>query len=163
MPKKTHNILLTYQPNFVARQFGLCQILPEPLYHNKSGIFHRGMNFNNVEAQSIIRKFTGLFHITLVPFTPSYYCTKDFEDWWQEYYSSSMCGIKDFQKHLTKAFASVQDKTKKGTQWHIKEIQAFQKYFETFYNPTDLGRTTWDASVTLKEKFTAKLPHLHIP
>ena len=70
MPKKTQNILLTYQPNFVARQFGLFQILPEPLYHNKSGIFHRGMNFNNVEAQSTIRKFTGLFHITSVPFTP---------------------------------------------------------------------------------------------
>ena len=65
-----------------------------------------------------------------------------------------MFGVTDFNNHITKAFAFVQDKTKKGTHRHIKEIQAFQKYFETVYNPTNFGRTTRDASLILKEKFT---------
>jgi hypothetical protein len=33
----------------------------------------------------------------------------------------------------------VQERTKKGTYMLIKEIQAFQNYFETAYRPVDLS------------------------
>lgn len=57
---------------------------------------------------------------------------------------------------LTKAFTFVQEKVKKGISTHIKEIQAFQNYFETAYRPDDLSQTVYDATLTLKEKFTKK-------
>lgn len=57
----------------------------------------------------------------------------------------------------------MQEKIKKGKFTHIKEIQAFQKYFETAYTPNDLGRTICQAVVTLKEKFTEKLGSLKFP
>ena len=45
----------------------------------------------------------------------------------------------------------------------IKEIQAFQKYFDTAYRPDDLRRTIHEAAVTLREKFTNKLLDLKLP
>lgn len=46
-----------------------------------------------------------------------------------------MFDVASFTQHITNVFTSVQEKTKKGTSDHIKEIQAFQKYFEL---PTNL-------------------------
>jgi hypothetical protein len=57
----------------------------------------------------------------------------------------------------------VQEKTKKGTYTLIKEIQAFQNYFETAYRPDDLSRTIREAAVTLKENFSKKIKTLKIP
>ena len=57
----------------------------------------------------------------------------------------------------------MQEKTRKGTYTLIKEIQAFQNYFETAYRPDDLSRTIREAAVTLKEKFTKKMKNLKIP
>lgn len=48
-------------------------------------------------------------------------------------------------QHITDAFASIQDQHKKGITTHIKEIRAFQKYFETSYRPDDLSRTIHEA------------------
>lgn len=44
-------------------------------------------------------------------------------------------------QHLTNAYSSLQQKFKKGKDRHIKEIQTFQKYFETVYDPDDLSWT----------------------
>lgn len=74
-----------------------------------------------------------------------------------------MFDVYAFTQHLTNSFAYVQDKSKKGTLTHIKEIQAFQKNFETTYIPDDLSRTIREAAVTLKEKFTKKLKDLELP
>lgn len=60
-------------------------------------------------------------------------------------------------------FAFVQDKVKKGISTHVKEIKAFQNYFETAYRPDELSRTVHDAENTLKEKFTKKIPFLKLP
>lgn len=74
-----------------------------------------------------------------------------------------MFDVSVFTQYLTNTFASVQDKYKKGTQTHIKEIQAFQKYFENAYIPDDLSRAIREAAVTLREKFTKKLEDLKLP
>ena len=57
----------------------------------------------------------------------------------------------------------MQEKKQKGTSTHVKEIQAFQKYFETVYRPDDLSRTVREAAVTLKEKFLKKMENLKLP
>ena len=54
-------------------------------------------------------------------------------------------------------------KIQKGKFTHIKEIQAFQRCFENFYDLTNISQTVFDAAKTLKEKFTKKLPSLKIP
>lgn len=57
----------------------------------------------------------------------------------------------------------MQERTKKGTYTHIKEIQAFQNYFETAYRPDDLSRTICEEAVILKEKNSKKMETLKIP
>lgn len=64
-----------------------------------------------------------------------------------------MFKVPAFTQHLTIAFPSVQERSKKGISSHIKEIQAFQKYFETAYRPDDLRRTIREATVTLRDFF----------
>ena len=68
-----------------------------------------------------------------------------------------------FSQHLTHAFDSIHEHFKKGKTTHIKEIKAFQKYFEIVYIPDDLSRTIREAALILKEKFTKKLSYLKIP
>src|SRR3954469_6995730 len=66
-------------------------------------------------------------------------------------------------RELTEAFDDEQEKFYKGTSTHIKEIQAFQKFFETIYRPDDLSLTIREAAVILREKFFAKLDKLKLP
>jgi hypothetical protein len=74
-----------------------------------------------------------------------------------------MFNVSAFTQHLTIDFASLQDRSKKGISTRIKEIQAFQKYFDTTYRLDDLRRTIHEAAVTLREKFTKKLLNLKLP
>ena len=82
--------------------------------------------------------------------------------------TSSTCGAVTIMQHnflkflhfiviLSKLFLMCRIRLKKVFRSHIKEIQAFQKYFETAYRPGDLSRTVREAAVTLKEKFTKKM------
>lgn len=57
----------------------------------------------------------------------------------------------------------MQQKFNKGRAKHVKEIQAFQEYFKTMYNPNDLGQMICEEVVTLKEKMMVKLLNLRIP
>lgn len=66
-------------------------------------------------------------------------------------------------QHLTDVFSSLQQKFDKGRSKHLKEIQAFQKYFEIVYDSNDLGRIIREVAVTLKYKMQVKLPNLKIP
>lgn len=66
-------------------------------------------------------------------------------------------------QHLSDALSSLQQKLKKDRARHIKEIQAFHKYFEIVYDLEDLSQTIREEVFTLKEKMSAKLPNLRIP
>jgi len=46
---------------------------------------------------------------------------------------------------------------------HIREIQAFRKYFETVYDPLNLSRTVCYAAKTLKSKIIEKIPTMKFP
>ncbi|KAI5395961.1 hypothetical protein KIW84_062236, partial [Lathyrus oleraceus] len=98
-----------------------------------------------------------------VIFRPSFLCTPEFDEWWKDYYSNKFFDVAAFATHLTNAFAFVQDQTKKGIPRHIKEIQKFQKYFETAYRPDDLSRTICEAAAELKRKLTEKFKKLSLP
>lgn len=89
--------------------------------------------------------------------------TKEFDTWWRNYYTEEVFDVHAFTQHLTKAFTFVQDKSKKGISNHIREIQAFQKYFEISYRPNYLSQTIHEAVVTLKEQFSKKIEDLKLP
>jgi hypothetical protein len=59
---------------------------------------------------------------------------------------------------LILAFTTVQSRTKNNKGTHIREIQAFQKYFQTTCDPLHLKRTVNYAAQTLRDKIYDKLP-----
>jgi hypothetical protein len=61
------------------------------------------------------------------------------------------------------AFTTVQNRTKKNKGTHIQEIQAFQKYFQTTYDPLHLKRKVNYAAQTLRDKIYDKLPSMKFP
>jgi hypothetical protein len=64
---------------------------------------------------------------------------------------------------LILAFNVVQNKTKKSKGTHIREIQAFQKYFQNVYDPLHLKRIVNYAAQTLRDKIYDKLPSMKFP
>ena len=57
----------------------------------------------------------------------------------------------------------MQNKSKKSKGTHIREIQAFQKYFQTVYDPLYLKRTVNYATKTLRDKTFDKIPTMKFP
>src|SRR3954469_2423995 len=115
------------------------------------------------EYESKISKYVGITTLSPVSFERAFYSTIDFHQWWIEYYSTQIFDAESLTRELTKAFADVQENFHKGTSTHIKEIQAFRKFFESIYRPDDLSRTVREAVVILREKFSTKLDKLKLP
>jgi len=46
---------------------------------------------------------------------------------------------------------------------HIKEIQAFNTFFEVVYNPLNVERIVKEAALVLKQKMLEKLPNIKFP
>src|SRR3954468_23280154 len=123
----------------------------------------RTLYLTEEECEAKIAKYTDIFKLAPISFVPAFYTTPDFQQWWSDYYKAHIYDVEGLTRELTKAFTAVQDKFRKGTSTHIKEIQAFQKFFETIYRPDDLSRTVREVAVTLREKFSAKLGKLKLP
>ncbi|XP_058748016.1 uncharacterized protein LOC131620851 [Vicia villosa] len=162
-PSKGQCILMCYQPNLVSRQFGLAQITPKCLYEKRNHMCFHTLYLTEEECERKINKYIGVTNLSPISFEPSFYSTPDFHQWWTEYYSSQIFDADSLAQELTAAFTDVQENFKKGTSTHIKEIQAFQKFFETIYRPDYLSRTVREAAVTLREKFSTKLNKLKLP
>lgn len=54
-------------------------------------------------------------------------------------------------QHLIDAFSCMKNKRKKSQGTHIKEIQFFQTFFKTMYNPHNLSQTIYDVTFVLKK------------
>src|SRR3954470_21397516 len=108
-------------------------------------------------------RYAGVTNLSPILFDPAFYSTPDFQQWWTDYYTTQIFDAESLTRELNEAFAAVQEKFQKGTSTHIKEIQVFQKFFETIYRPDDLSRTVREAAVILREKFSAKLDKLKLP
>lgn len=98
-----------------------------------------------------------------LPFRPAYYCTKEFHDWWQSYFTIYVGAPEAKLSELTEAFVYLQAKSTKCKALHVKQIRAFQNYFQVVYRLDNLRGTIWEAAVELKEKVTDRLPKLKIP
>ena len=111
---------------------------------------------NEATTLKQMARYTSKTQLTPVNLEPIFLCNRGFGRWWNEYYTEEFYEVPSFIQHIDKAFLSVQERTKKCTHTLIKEIQAFQIYFETAYKPDDLSRTIREADVTLKEKLQRK-------
>jgi len=103
-----------YQPNLVARQFGLVQVRPGPFYHSE-----QDMKKPRTEAQRriILSKFyTDFPNFTPFHFDLSYECTQSFFVWWQKHFSddNERVNLDSLLSKLVSSFTSLQEKCKKN-------------------------------------------------
>lgn len=98
----------------------------------------------------------------MLPLLIVFYDTQAFDTWWKDYQTEIFFDVLTKRHNLTGAFTSLQTKLIKGTYIHIKEIQAFQHYFEIMYNLGDLRRTISKAAATLKEIILETIPKLKL-
>ena len=127
-PLKIHVTLIAYQPNLVARQFGLIQALPKCLYDRKGSLLLYNAVHNEATTLKQIARYNGKTQLTLIKFETSFLCTREFGGWWNAYYTEEFYDVPSFIQHIDKVFLLVQERTKKGTYTLIKENQAFQNY-----------------------------------
>ncbi|XP_050916133.1 uncharacterized protein LOC127131246 [Lathyrus oleraceus] len=119
---KTQIALIVYQPNLVARQFGLIQIKPRPIFPKKGSIIFYNSLHNEDESKESSKKLTDdSLDIRPVIFRLSFLCTPEFHEWWKDYYSTRFFDITAFTTHLTNVFAFVQDRTKKAVKIPTKK------------------------------------------
>lgn len=148
----------------VDRQFGLCQITPKSLFpsYEVLTVITADDDFDIIQEEvDILWKKRPQFKPT--PFLPSFYCTIEFASWWQKYFNALVGRMEDKQAQLTVAFTFLQAKPTRCEYTHIKQIQAFQKYFKVVYLPSNLRRNIEEAARELREKITDKIPDLVIP
>ena len=88
-------------------------------------------------------------------FRLSSYVTQSFVEWWDNYYTPLHHPLKDcFDKLLTEFTPSVQtgNPAKKSKGMHLREIQAFEKYFKVKWNPKYPKSVIREAELVLKKK-----------
>lgn len=78
---------MRYQPNLVARQFGLNQMLPKPLVSHSTDIVWSGrsLNFDDHKSCLHFHKSTQRFELPVFKFQQSFLTTVDFDEWWADY------------------------------------------------------------------------------
>jgi len=160
----THSYgLYGYQPNLVARQFGLIQTRPNSLYKSKKDL--KKPKNENIWRSLLQKVDEHVPTLKPIPFELSYECTKTFFRWWRGYFveQSKEVNPDTTLPELISAFNYVQRKSKKPKGTHLREIQAFQKYFKTVYDPLHLSRTVYNAAKTLKLKLLDKIPTSKFP
>jgi len=146
----------------VARQFDLIQVRPCSLYRSKDDMKRPK---TEPQWQTLLQKFNeNLPNFNPIRFELSYECTKSFFLWWRDYFveKSKEVNLNNLLSELISAFNSLQRKSKKPRGTHIREIQSFQNYFETVYDPLHLSRTVQYVAHTLKEKLLEKNPFTKI-
>lgn len=150
-----------YQPNHVARQFGMVQSKPSSLFKS---ISEWKIPLIEPVWKSIIQaKRTTVFEPTY--FSTSFACSEAFFRWWRNYYTrqSNRGNPDELLPQLTSTFHTLQNKDKKTRGTHIKEIQQFQRYYQTTYDPLHPKRTVYYAAQTLRDKVREKISETIFP
>lgn len=140
-PSKNQITLVSYQPNLVSRKFGHIQLMPKSLYDRKNTLCLYNMCFTEDECDKNLSLYAKVAKLTPISFRPSFYFTQEFDIWWKNCYTNEIFDVLALTQPLTDAFTSIKYKRKKGITTYIKEIRAFQKYFEIVYRHDDLSRT----------------------
>ncbi|WJX66946.1 hypothetical protein P8452_51451 [Trifolium repens] len=109
--------LVGYQPNLVARQFGLSQFRPKSLFKNKDDIVlgNSGMSVEFFERRLKVIEARKPYRLTPVAFAIHHLCTFEFATWWSLHYEKH---AKNSDEVLLQAietgFAALQQRTPKG-------------------------------------------------
>jgi hypothetical protein len=84
--------LVGYQPNCVARQFGMSQIRPKSFFEKPDRMV-LGTGITEKTYKKYMRMIES-YEYTFKPFEykPSFYCTDSFSTWWNDYYSRHSIG-----------------------------------------------------------------------
>lgn len=77
---------MNYQPNLVAWQFGLSQMLPKSLVSQPTDIMWAGrqLNFEGHKACLKFQRSTQRLELPIFKYQQSFLTTKDFDKWWSE-------------------------------------------------------------------------------
>jgi len=152
-----------YQPNHVARQFGLIQPKPSSLYKCVDDL--RQPLIEHVWRLTLCRAQEQKLVFKPTSFVSSFACTEAFYRWWRNYYrrQSNRVDPDTLLPQLILAFHAVHKKSKKKKATHIREIQAFQKFFQNAYGPLHLKMTVHYAAQTLRDKIYDKIPTMTFP
>ncbi|XP_050874941.1 uncharacterized protein LOC127078535 [Lathyrus oleraceus] len=110
---KSQVTLIAYQPSLVARQFGIIQIFPKPLYARKNSLLLYNAIHTKATSSRKIARYAGQTKLSPFSFKPYFLCTHELDLCWCDYYATNFFNVPAFHRHLTKAFSSVQDKVKK--------------------------------------------------
>src|ERR1043165_6936419 len=113
--------LTAYQPNLVARQFGLCQIAPKSFYPSHELLIDVLDDRSwEVVRENIDTLWARRAKLTFTSFKPVFFYTQEFRTRWQSYLITFVNDAAGKMNELTVAFNTFQGKTKKCKAVHIK-------------------------------------------
>jgi hypothetical protein len=107
--------LVGYQPNLVARQFGLSQFRPRSLFRNKDDIVlgNSGMSELYFERRlKLAEKDT--YNLTPMAFEVSQHCTYEFAAWWSLHYEKHAKDEQILLRGLNAGFDVLQSRAPKS-------------------------------------------------
>jgi hypothetical protein len=112
---RRHLGLVGYQPNLVARQFGLTQFRPKSLFKNKDEIVlgNSGMSVEYFERRLRLAE-NFYYKLTPVAFEASQFCTYEFAAWWSLHYEKHAKDEKKLLRAMNAGFDALQPKTPKS-------------------------------------------------
>jgi hypothetical protein len=121
---KKHLGLVGYQPNLVARQFGLTQFRPKSLFRNRDDIVLGNSGMSEVyydQRLKLAEKIT--YNLTPMDFEISHFCTYEFAAWWSLYYEKYSKDEQQLLRGLNAGFDALQSKASKSKgNWNIRRI-----------------------------------------
>jgi hypothetical protein len=115
--ERRHLGLVGYQPNLVARQFGLSQFRPKSLFKNKDEIVlgNSGMSVEYFERRLKLVEDRMPYKLTPIASEFSQFCTYEFATWWSLHYEKHAKHNDEVLLQAIEAgFDALQQKTPKG-------------------------------------------------
>jgi hypothetical protein len=115
--ERRHLGLVGYQPNLVARQFGLSQFRPKSLFKNKDEIVlgNSGMSVEYFERRLKLAEDRMPYKLTPIASEFSQFCTYEFATWWSLHYEKHAKHNDEVLLQAIEAgFDALQQKTPKG-------------------------------------------------
>ncbi|CAI8611143.1 unnamed protein product [Vicia faba] len=96
---------MSYQPNLVAREFGLSQLLPPSLFSHPGDIVWVGRQLTAYDHQACLRlhKATQALDLPVFPFEHSFYTSELFDQWWSQFQAQNIL-VPIFLQRLADAF-----------------------------------------------------------
>jgi hypothetical protein len=83
--------LVAYQPNLVARQFGLSQLLPCPIFLRREDVIFAATPLSEKLFKDFLSKENNkTLGLDFFFFEPTFICTMEFDKWWATHYKAKV-------------------------------------------------------------------------